>query len=90
MVIGLLALTSIPTVTGVSFAVTEQRKSNQRKEDARRMKKFNIESVCDGDTDDDRDINGRIVVVRNEKVSTCLATALDISKLTRSWTHRSI
>ncbi|KAJ5099966.1 hypothetical protein N7532_006967 [Penicillium argentinense] len=45
MVIGLLTLTSIPTVTGVSFGVSEQRKSNQRKEDARRMVKFNIESV---------------------------------------------
>lgn len=68
MVIGLLALTSIPTVTGVSFAVTEQKKSNQRKEDARRMTKFNIESICEGDTDDDREVNGRVVVVRNEKV----------------------
>lgn len=32
------------------------------------MVKFNIESICEGDTDDDRDINGRRVVVRNEKV----------------------
>ncbi|KAK5789134.1 hypothetical protein VI817_008258 [Penicillium citrinum] len=68
MVIGLLTLASIPTVTGVAFGVSEQRKSNQRKEDARRMVKFNIESICEGDTDDDRDINGRRVVVRNEKV----------------------
>ncbi|KAJ5901597.1 hypothetical protein N7495_002125 [Penicillium taxi] len=66
--IGLLAITSIPTVTGVSFAVTEQRKANQRREDARRMKKFNIDAVCTGDTDDDRDLNGRRVVVRDEKV----------------------
>ncbi|CAI7676611.1 hypothetical protein N7533_010249 [Penicillium manginii] len=68
MVIGLLFLASIPTVTGTAFAVSEQRKSNQRKEDARRMVKFNIESVCSGDTDDDRDVNGRRVVVRNDKV----------------------
>lgn len=68
MVIGLLAISSIPTVTGVAFAVSEQRKSNQRKEDARRMVKFNIEAVCEGDTDDDRDVNGRRVVVRNDKV----------------------
>ncbi|KAJ5994841.1 hypothetical protein N7481_001818 [Penicillium waksmanii] len=68
MVIGLLFLTSIPTVTGTAFATSEQRKANQRKEDARRMVKFNIESVCSGDTDDDRDLNGRRVVVRDEKV----------------------
>ncbi|KAJ5259262.1 hypothetical protein N7478_012243 [Penicillium angulare] len=68
MVIGLLALASIPTTTGVAFGVSEQRKSNQRKEDARRMLKFNIDAVCEGDTDDDRDVNGRRVVVRNDKV----------------------
>ena len=32
------------------------------------MMKFNIDAVCDGDTDDDRDVNGRRVVVRNDKV----------------------
>lgn len=69
MVIGLLALTSIPTVTGVAFGVSEQRKSNQRKEDARRMVKFNIDAECEGNTDDDRDVHGRRVVVRNDKVS---------------------
>lgn len=67
--IGLLALTSIPTVTGVALASSEQRKANQRKEDARRMVKFNIEVECDGDTDDDRELNGMTVVVRDEKVS---------------------
>ena len=67
--IGLLAITSIPTVTGVSLATSEQRKANQRKEEARRMVKFNIIAECDGDTDDDRELNGMTVVVRDEKVS---------------------
>lgn len=70
MVIGLLMLSSIPSVTGVAFGVSEQRKSNQRREDARRMVKFNIDAQCSGDTDDDRDVHGRRVVVRNEKVRT--------------------
>jgi hypothetical protein len=69
MVIGLLLLTAIPTTTGVAFGVNEQRKVNQRREDTRRMAKFNIDVECDGDTDDDRDVNGRRLVVRNEKVS---------------------
>lgn len=69
MVIGLLALTSIPTVTGVSFGVSEQRKATQRKEDARRMVKFNIDAECEGNTDDDRELHGKRVVVRNDKVS---------------------
>ncbi|KAJ5578709.1 uncharacterized protein N7459_007673 [Penicillium hispanicum] len=63
MVIGLLTIASIPTVTGVAFGVSEQRKANQRKEDARRMVKFNIDAECNGDTDDDRDVHGRRVVV---------------------------
>lgn len=70
MVIGLLMLSSIPSVTGVAFGVSEQRKSNQRREDARRMVKFNIDAQCNGDTDDDREVHGRRVVVRNEKVRT--------------------
>ncbi|KAJ5382166.1 hypothetical protein N7517_000077 [Penicillium concentricum] len=61
--IGLLALTAIPTVTGVSLASSEQRKANQRKEEARRMVKFNIVAECTGDTDDDREMNGTVVVV---------------------------
>lgn len=68
MVIGLLVLTAIPTTAGVAFGVSEQRKANQRKEDARRMAKFNIDVECDGETDDDRDVNGRRLVVRNDKV----------------------
>jgi hypothetical protein len=69
MVIGLLAITAIPTVTGISLASSEQRKANQRKEDNRRMMKFNIQVECDGDTDDDRELNGKSVVVRNEMAS---------------------
>jgi hypothetical protein len=76
MVIGLLAITSIPTVTGVAFGTSEQRKANQRKEDARRMLKFNIEAECVGDTDDDRDLHGRRVVVRNEKVRFALSSVV--------------
>lgn len=68
MVIGLLALTAIPTTTGVAFGTSEQRKANQRREEARRMLKFNIEAECDGDTDDDRAVHGRRVVVRDNKV----------------------
>ncbi|EPS25462.1 hypothetical protein POX_c03848 [Penicillium oxalicum] len=68
MVIGLLLLTAIPTTTGVAFATSEQRKANQRREDARRMAKFHIDVECDGDTDDDRDVHGRRLVVRNDKV----------------------
>lgn len=79
MVIGLLALTAIPTTTGVAFATSEQRKANQRKEDARRMLKFNIDAECDGDTDDDRDVHGRRVVVRDNKVRTTPANTIHAS-----------
>ena len=42
MVLDLLILASIPTVTGVSFAVSEQRNANARRADAKRMAKFKI------------------------------------------------
>ncbi|KAJ5249660.1 hypothetical protein N7489_000070 [Penicillium chrysogenum] len=82
--IGLLAITSIPTVTGVSLATSEQRKANQRKEEARRMVKFNIVAECDGDTDDDRELNGMTVVVRNEKVRKPDANNIKSQKMPQS------
>jgi hypothetical protein len=82
--IGLLAITAIPTVTGISLASSEQRKANQRKEEARRMVKFNIVAECDGDTDDDRELNGMVVVVRDEKVRNHNANQIKILETSSS------
>lgn len=83
MVLGLLTIASIPTVTGVSLGVSEQRKQNQRVDDERRMAKFHIEAyprrsedISTTDTDngaddgagDDSEIDGKRVVLRNDKV----------------------
>jgi hypothetical protein len=70
MVIGLLAITAIPTVTGTSLGVSEQRKANQRKDDERRMAKFHIDASSLGETEDDAAIHGKRVVLRDSKVST--------------------
>lgn len=70
MVIGLLAITAIPTVTGTSLGVSEQRKANQRKDDERRMAKFHIDASSRGETEDDAAIHGKRVVLRDSKVST--------------------
>lgn len=68
MVIGLLALTAIPTVTGTALGVSEQRKANERKNDARRMAKFHIDVECAGETAEDDEVHGRRMVVRNDAV----------------------
>lgn len=68
MVIGLLSIASIPTVTGTAIAVSEQRKANERKNDARRMAKFHVDAECTGDTQEDCEVNGRRVVLRDNKV----------------------
>ncbi|KAG2421021.1 hypothetical protein HFD88_000637 [Aspergillus terreus] len=68
MVIGLLAITAIPTVTGTSLGVSEQRKANQRKDDERRMAKFHIDASSRGETEDDAAIHGKRVVLRDSKV----------------------
>ena len=70
MVLGLLSLTSIPTVTGTAFGVSEQRKANERKNDQHRMAKFYIEVAVEDpeDTEEEREVNGRWVVLRDDKV----------------------
>lgn len=76
MVIGLLAMTAIPTVTGVSLGVSEQRKQNERVDDERRMAKFHIEAYAkqssdtsdEGEAGDEAEINGKYIVLKNDKV----------------------
>ncbi|RAL05448.1 uncharacterized protein BO80DRAFT_372983 [Aspergillus ibericus CBS 121593] len=68
MVIGLLAITAIPTVTGVAMGVSEQRKANERKNDERRMAKFNIDVAPPPYEEPDDEVQGLRVVLRNSKV----------------------
>lgn len=68
MVIGLIAIASIPTVTGVSFALNEQRKANTRREEARRMAKFNIDAYCEANSEKAKEVQGKRVVLRDNKV----------------------
>ncbi|OJJ45736.1 hypothetical protein ASPZODRAFT_152740 [Penicilliopsis zonata CBS 506.65] len=68
MVIGLLTLAAIPTVTGVALGVNEQKKANERREDARRMANFNIDVECPGETQEADVLNGKRIVLRDEKV----------------------
>jgi hypothetical protein len=72
MVIGLLAIAAIPTVTGVAMGVSEQRKANERKMDARRMARFNIdiETSGAGETQEEDEIRGKRLVLRDNKVRT--------------------
>ncbi|PWY89994.1 VPS28-domain-containing protein [Aspergillus heteromorphus CBS 117.55] len=68
MVIGLLTITAIPTVTGAAMAVSEQRKANERKADALRMMKFNIDLAPPPGEEPDEDLHSRRVVLRDQKV----------------------
>ena len=69
MVIGLLTIAAIPTVTGVAMGVSEQRKANERKNDARRMAKFLIDVECrDGaQAEEDDEVQGRRLVLRADQ-----------------------
>ncbi|RDH33360.1 hypothetical protein BDQ94DRAFT_144004 [Aspergillus welwitschiae] len=68
MVIGLLAITAIPTVTGVAMGVSEQRKANERKNDERRMAKINIDVAPPPNEEPDDEVHGLRVVLRDFKV----------------------
>ncbi|KAL2809330.1 VPS28 protein-domain-containing protein [Aspergillus granulosus] len=64
MVIGLLAITAIPTVTGISLGCSEQRKQNKREDDEKRMAKFHTDVECF----ENEELHGQRVVLRNNKV----------------------
>jgi len=74
MVIGLLTLTSIPVVTGVAQALSEQRRLTspeairERKMDAARMAKFYIDVYCDAKSSRTKYVHGRRLVLRDGRV----------------------
>ncbi|KAK2813846.1 hypothetical protein FQN50_000247 [Emmonsiellopsis sp. PD_5] len=68
MVLGLLTITSIPTVIGVAEGVSEQKKANKRKDDEKRMAKFYLDVFCEGDSETARQLVGKRVVLRDNKV----------------------
>ncbi|KAF2453507.1 hypothetical protein BDY21DRAFT_367034 [Lineolata rhizophorae] len=63
MVLGLMVITAIPTVTGISLGVREQKKQNAEMANESRMVKFNLEVYCEAP-----EINGTMIVLRNDKV----------------------
>lgn len=68
MVIGLLAIAAIPTVTGVSLGISEERKQKARMEDERRMAKFYMDVFCEGNSEKAKSLDGGRVVLRDNKV----------------------
>lgn len=68
MVIGLLGITAIPTVVGVSLGISEDRKQKARMEDERRMAKFYMDISCDGGSQKAKSLDGKRIVLRDNKV----------------------
>ncbi|OJD22808.1 hypothetical protein ACJ73_05837 [Blastomyces percursus] len=68
MVIGLLTIASIPTVIGVCEGVSEQKKANKRKPDEKRLEKFYIDVFCEANSEEARQLHGRRVGLRDNKV----------------------
>ncbi|OAP56077.1 hypothetical protein AYL99_09256 [Fonsecaea erecta] len=68
MVIGLLILTSIPTVTGVAQAIHGQKKHREREKDAKRMQKFYIDVHCETQSSRTREIHEKRLVLRDDRV----------------------
>ena len=69
MVIGLLTLAAIPTVVGVGQGVSQQRKQNAEKADEKRMAKFYLDAYCETNSRWAKQVHGKRVVLRDEKVS---------------------
>ncbi|KAJ0425824.1 hypothetical protein BJY00DRAFT_160457 [Aspergillus carlsbadensis] len=64
MVIGLLAITAIPTVTGIALGCSEQRKQNKREDDEKRMSKFYTDVECF----EKEELHGKRAVLRDNKI----------------------
>lgn len=68
MVLGLLAIATIPTTIGVTQGISSQNKEIDPQTGAERMRKFNLECYCEPKSQLAREINGGKVVLRNDKV----------------------
>lgn len=68
MVIGLLILTSIPTVTGVAQAISAQKTRDERQKDEKRMKKFHIDVYCEAVSSRTKEIHDKRLVLRDDKI----------------------
>jgi len=69
MVIGLLAITAIPVVTGVAQGFSAQKQKQKEREDAKRMLKFHLDVYCEAESSQTKQVRGKRLVLRDGKVS---------------------
>ena len=68
MVIGLLAITAIPTVTAIAEGIAEKDKPRDETLEKRQMRKFTLKCWCEGKSKGKSDIHGGAVVLGDGKV----------------------
>jgi len=68
MVIGLLLVTAIPAVTGISQAMHAQRTREERLKDEKRMTRFNIDVLCEDEGSLSSQIDGTRLVLKDDRV----------------------
>ena len=66
--VGLLAITSIPLVTGVAEGISAQRNREEQIVDEERMAKFYIDVYCDANSSKTKNIHGKRLVLRDDRV----------------------
>ena len=71
MVLGLLVLTAIPTVTGVSLATSQQEKVKQQKLDERRMRRFVCTVYCDALSARKDEVHNGLLVLKDDRIWIC-------------------
>lgn len=76
MVLGLLAIASIPTTIGVTQSVS-QNKENDPGTEAERMRKFNLECYCKPNSTAARTLNDQRVALRNNKLYVDCSTTIE-------------
>ena len=68
MVIGILAITALPTVTGIAEGVHHQRLQNKEAADETRLAKFHLDVFCSTKSSKKAEVDKGLVFLRDDKV----------------------
>jgi len=66
--LGLLTITAIPTVTGVAEGISHQQEQSNEAANETRLEKFHLDVFCGAKSSKRDEVDGTIIVLRNDKV----------------------
>ena len=68
MVLGLLAITALPTTVAVAEGISSRNKEQNAEDDEELMRKFTLDCFCDAQSTKRGEVHGGRIVLREGKV----------------------